>query len=211
MNNFIKIVSFTSILLLSYGCATNKYKAPNDVLLNEQSDYGLAILSINLLGTPKGFHYIVKSDDDSLTFMAPEYSLIEGLSPLKFSDFPKTKEKLVAFKLPEGKYKFVEWFHYSASQYSSYEIRSKQDFPIYFDVKKNKASYIGNISQNNKRNGIFIKDSGVTITDKSKRDIPVFLSQYPNILDKKVSINIAYKLNDNTNTRAQPVHDFNLN
>lgn len=189
VNKFILVI----LILSTYGCATNAYKAKNNVTLRPESNIGLAVVTLNTSGVPKGFHYRITSENNDKTFIIPEYGFSESMLPMLMSDFEDIKGKLIVLELPAGKYKFTEWFNITGSQYGTYEVQSKQDFPIYFEVLPNKACYVGEIYQTNKYSGISIVDSKLTIVDNAERDTKLFLEQYPNINKTNAVIKLAYK------------------
>ena len=69
INKFIFVILILSI----YGCATNAYKAKNDVTLNPATNIGLAVITLNTSGVPKGFHYTITSENNDKRFIIPEY------------------------------------------------------------------------------------------------------------------------------------------
>ena len=200
LNNLVlsmfKIITLMVIAYISFGCATSKpYLAQNDVTLDPASDYGLVIMSVNLTAAPKGFKYLITSDNDEKSYRVPAYGTFEELTPMLQSDFEEVTAKLVVLKLGAGKYKFVEWYTSFSNQYGTYESRSEQGFPVYFDVLANNATYIGEIYQINKHSGFSIIDSKVYVRDSSERDLSLFLKQYPNIKKEQIIEKLVYKDN----------------
>jgi len=187
-----QITRLLALTLVCYGCANNPYTAKKEVKLSNNSKNGLAIVVVNTEGAPKGFRYIVQSLNNGTRTAIPEYGFKDQWSPMLLSDYEDFKGKLVVLNLPEGKYKFTEWFNVTSDQYGSYEMRSVQDFPIYFNVVGNKATYIGELYQTNEYDP-GLMNSEITIVDNNKRDLKLFLSKYSNISHDDIVIKIAIK------------------
>ena len=191
--NIIKTIFLTGLLSLIIGCSNNAYIAKTDIDINNINNNGIAVMSLNLEGTPKGFHYIIKSMNSGITFKIPEYTMAEGLLPMLPTDFDGVKAKIIALNLPAGRYAFTEWFSTACNQYGSCTTQgSKKDFPIFFDVQEKSVTYIGELSQTNIYSFIFITKSDISIQDKSERDIPVFLSKYKKINSETIKTNLAH-------------------
>ena len=191
--NKIKTISLFGLTSLILGCSNNAYIAKNDIDINEINNNGIAVMSLNLEGVPKGFQYVIKSMNSDIIFRIPEYTMSETLLPMLPSDFAGVKAKLVALKLPAGRYFFTEWFNTTCNQYGYCSTQgSKKDFPIFFDVPEKSINYIGEISQTNTYSFLFISKSDISIQDKSERDMPIFLEQYKNMKQDMIKTNLAH-------------------
>lgn len=177
------------------GCTSNPYTADNNIGIYDSSNYGLVVLSVNTEGSPKGFQYILKSEDSGIQFSIPDRGALDSMLPMLISDFRDIKGKLVVLKLPKGKYKFVEWIYSGTgiNQYPADASWSKLGFPIYFNVENGKVNYIGQVSRINTYSGNTLLSSKIIVTDKEQRDISLFLQKYPNIKLKSVYKNLAHK------------------
>jgi hypothetical protein len=192
--NKIKTIFLTGLTSLLIGCSNNAYIAKSDIDINNINNNGIAVMSLNLEGTPKGFQYIVKSMDSGITFKIPEYTMAEVLLPMLPTDFDGVKAKIIALNLPAGKYAFTEWFITTCNQYGNCTTQgSKKDFPILFDVPQKSINYIGEISQTNIYSFMFITRSDISIQDKNERDMPVFLKKYTKINSTTINTSLAHK------------------
>jgi hypothetical protein len=194
--NQIKNILLIALANLIIGCSNNAYIAKSDIDINNINNNGIAVMSLNLEGIPKGFHYIVKSLDSGINFKIPEYTMAQELLPMLPTDFDDVKAKIIVLNLPAGKYSFTEWSNTTCDQYGNCTTQgSKKDFPILFDVPQKSINYIGEISQTNTYSFVFITRSDISIQDKSERDLPVFLKKYTNINSTTINTNLAHKMN----------------
>jgi hypothetical protein len=168
----MRVFRLIGIAVLLAGCAHLNLE-PEYTLANKP---GKGVLVMSMTYTPDSptftlvYRPVGTTDRDALvsnTIPHPE-------------DWKNPAGRLVVIELPAGQYEIFQW--------AGNALESRRPFSVPFTVSTGKATYIGNVHVEVRRErGTF----QVTVTDNSDRDLPLFHGRYKNMKSTDVVTSIS--------------------
>lgn len=175
------------LLLVTLACQACTIKTTNidyDYRLdNSEQDDGIVVMSLSASGTTALSLRARNKSNDNIVF--PMFS--EHGAP--GVDWHNPSGRLMAVRLPAGKYTFYEFFAYDVKpkdgQIYSYTYANKEPFSVTFNVEPGKTVYAGNLYID------LNSENTVQVLNRKDRDIGLFLQRFKNISEEEIVIKLA--------------------